>query len=128
MMPDMTEISGKYWDFYIEGREARGLKHDIDIDDVAEKLRPGGATLRDAILAACDAAAKPLDSGKSKRTWIAERTEDIAEAGGNAEEAYRAWLKGRIDELAYMLEPEVINALAGENVEDTSDDDEEDED
>jgi hypothetical protein len=133
----MPEIKDKYWDFYIQGREDRTLKHDVDVDELAKKLRAGDVAFRDAVLAACDAVAQPLSGGKAKRKWLDEHQEEIAQAGGSAEQAHAAWVKGRVDELAYMLEPDVINALADvgdgdepdendEEGEEEDDDDEED--
>jgi hypothetical protein len=127
-MFSMPHIRDKYWDFYVDGREARALKHDIDVDDVANKLRDGDVALRDAVLAACVAVAQPLGTSKAKRKWIDEHQDEIAEAGGSAEQAHDAWVRGRVDELAYMLEPEVINAVAGGGDEDPSGDDDDDSD
>jgi hypothetical protein len=131
MLLSMPHITAKYWDFYVEGREARTLKLDrIYPEDIANKLRAGETTLRDAILAACESIALLSVSSGSKRTWISRHEAAIAEAGGDAEAAHMAWIRGRIDELAYVVEPEVISALSDEEEEllSDSDDDEDGED
>src|SRR5690349_7436309 len=100
----MANIMGDYWKFYLEGRgEKRLLKHDIAEDALAEEIVKTGASFRDAISAACTRATAPL-GGKSKRAWVTGHDKAIAAAGGNADDAYAAYLHGRADELAYALE------------------------
>jgi hypothetical protein len=121
----MPHIQEEYWTFYLDGRVYRTLKNDIDPGDLAARLMvPNGKSLRDTVMAASRAVAAPLESGKTKQRWIAEHDADIKAAGGDADAAFKAWLEGRVDELAYVLEPDVLAAMG----EDDDDDDDRDED
>lgn len=124
----MAKITGDYWQFYLEGREQRRLlKHDIAEDALAADMVRTGASFRDVVTAACTKVAAPLDGGKAKKIWIAEHGDQITAAGGDAEAAYAAFLLGRVDELAYALEPGVVEALGEQFGDGEEEDDEEDE-
>ena len=126
-------IDKAYALFYIEGREEKILKNDIDTAQLAEKFLDG-ADLRTLCIDAARVAAKPLEVGRRKKDWIEDSKEDIDEAGGDADKAYANYLEGRVDELASDLESDVIEDLtamiSGEDDEDGEDeeDDEEDDD
>jgi hypothetical protein len=125
----MANIAGDYWQFYIEGREQRRLlKHDIAEDALAEEMVRTGARFRDVVSAACEKAAAPLDGGKLKKIWITEHNDQITAAGGDTRAAYAAFLQGKADELAYALEPGVVEALREQFGEEGDDEDEDDED
>jgi hypothetical protein len=130
----MPNITNNYWTFYLEGRaQKKLLPNDIAESDLAERLVRAGGAVRGVIYEACTAAARSLEGGRTKRTWITEHKEAIQEAGGNADLAYEAWLLGRTDELAYALEEDVIAAIRtqvdGEDEDDIDEDiDEDDED
>jgi hypothetical protein len=135
----MANITGDYWQFYLEGRGAkRLLRHDIAEDALAEEIVSSGVSFRDAVLAACVRATAPLESGRSKKTWVGEHGTEIAAAGGNADDAYAAYLRGLADELAYALEPGVVEEIGkrfddetgdeeGDDDDDENDDDDEEE-
>jgi len=108
----MPRIKRKYWCFYLLGREERRLRHDIDPAQVAKTiLDADDASVTDAIVAACQTTAQAL-SARVKRTWLADHDDEIKEHAADPEEAYQAWLAGRVDELARVLEPHVVGAIA----------------
>ncbi len=121
-------ITGDYWLFYDIGRDEKLLKNDIDVATLGEKLVQRGGDLRTAIYEAAESAAKPLESGKHRRAWIEEYQTEISKAGGSDESAYAAYLRGRIDELAYALEEDVREAMPMPEWADRDDDGEDDED
>lgn len=130
-MATPTNIKQEHWVFYVDGRRERKLmKSDIDLDALANTVVTGGKPFREVLYEACRTAAAPLETGRMKRLWLDNNGAAIAEADGDGEGAFRAWLTGRVDELAYALEEEFVVALAdlvcGE--EDTTGDDEEGED
>lgn len=104
-------IKREFWIYYMMGRsEKRLLKTDTTEDDlVTAILAPDAEPLRDVLLEVCRNAAKPLETGKTKRKWLEDHREEIG--SDDPEEAYKAWLHGRVDELAYALEGDVITAL-----------------
>jgi DNA polymerase III delta subunit len=124
-----------YVTFYIEGREDRLLKHDIDTDEIARLVMNGKGSIYELLLKASKAAAEPLLVARKKRTWIEEFEAEIKTAGGDAEEAYRHYIDGRVDELAFSLERDAVEALAeacgsgtsGDGVDDEDEDDEDEE-
>jgi len=118
-------IKERYWGFYVEGREAKALKNDIDIEELAASVVSGAVELRAAVRSACEEVARTLEIPKAKRKWIQEHEDEIKEAGGDSEIAHQAWINGRVDELVYLIEPDVVDALAGDG-EDGDDEDEDD--
>lgn len=130
MIPAMAKIVGDYWQFYLEGRcERRRLKNDIDDEAVTEEMVRMGTPLRDAVLSASARAAAPLEAGKAKRSWISEREEEIKAAGGDTDAAYAAYVQGRIDDLALVVEEGVLDVLSqrfGDDAEGEDDEEEED--
>lgn len=120
----MENITDEYLPFYCQGRaERRLLKHDISESDLVEVISKG-TPLRRAIEEACERVATPFQTGKSKRLWLLENADDVA--GLDPDLAYKAFLQGRIDELAYVLEPDVVGAL-GEDEDGEDEDGEEEE-
>lgn len=130
-MDDISKVQREYWGFYLEGRgESRLLKSDIDPEEIVKKLtEQDKGAFRDAVAEAARTAALPLQSGKTKRRWIAEHQEQLDALGLDAEAAFGAWLAGRADELAGAIEDSVLEALidAVESPEDWSGDPENDE-
>ena len=116
-----------YVSFYLEGREDRLIKNDIDTDQIAEQVTAGKGTIHALLSAAATAAAEPLRVGRKKREWTEEFESEIKEAGGDQDEAYATYLQGRIDELAHRLEGDVVDAMHGEGEDEDGDADEEDE-
>lgn len=122
-----------YISFYLEGREDRALKHDIDIEEIAKQVVSGKGTIHELVHKAAKTAAEPQLAARKKRTWIEEFDEEIKLAGGDGDEAYRHYIDGRIDELTHRLEVDVFETIVdmcggdGED-EDGGDDKEEDDD
>jgi hypothetical protein len=125
----MATIKGDYWKFYLDGRyEKRLLKHEIEEAVLVERM-DSGTPFREAIAEACAKVTVPLETGKRKREWLAVHQADLV--GLNADEAYAAYLQGRVDELAYALEQNVLTALGDRFLgkeEDSGDDDDDDDD
>lgn len=117
-------MKADYVFFYLEGREAKPLKADIDTAVIAEQVLADKGTPHDLLHKAVSDAAKGLEVDRQKRRWLADYEEEISSAGGDGEEAYRHYCAGRVDELVYRLEPDVLEDLD----EDADDGDEEDED
>jgi hypothetical protein len=124
----MPSIRGKYWGFYIEGRDTRLLKHQIDEEVIVKDMVGSGKPLRDIVLATCTSVAAPLSAGRVRQKWITSHGKEIAEAGGDEDAAYSAFMQGQIDELAYAIEPIIVGELRGDDEEEDDDDDDEDED
>lgn len=131
-MPE--RITGDYWYFYEGGRDERLLKCVVDVDDLAKDCI-GGASLREVCADAAKKSAVPLERGKHKRVWLEEYDGEISRAGGDKELAYDAYMRGRIDELAYSLETDVRDALpmpewaeGAQDDDEDGDDEDEDED
>lgn len=121
-----------YASFYLEGRDDRLLKSDIDVDDIAEQVIAGKGSIHELLVKAATAAAEPLRVDRKKRQWLEDFEDEIKEAGGDAEEAYGTYLSGRIDQLVSQLDDDVVAAMSlelggEEDDEDEEDDDEEDE-
>jgi len=105
-------IQPNYWEFYFDGRESKLLRRDsVDIDAVVAEIL-ADKTPHEAITAACERAADELLTNRKKRAWLEENADAIHKAGGDSEEAYRAWARGRVDELASVLEADVLDAVA----------------
>lgn len=123
-------MNASYMPFYLEGRTDEDddpiISDDdsLDIDKLAETAMAGGDDLRTILTRAVTALAAPLEHGKDKADWIAENKRAIKDAGGDAEEAYKHYCKGVIDEAVYTLETEVLDAM----FEEEGDEDEEEED
>lgn len=125
-------MKADYVFFYLEGREAKRLKADIDTAVIAEQVAAGKGTIHELLHKAVSDAAKGLEVDRQKRRWLSDYEDEIKQAGGDGEAAYRHYCDGRIDELVYVLEPEVLECLDDEEDDadgdegDDGDDDEED--
>jgi hypothetical protein len=121
-------MKAEYAFFYLEGREAKVLRADIDTGAIAERVLAGDGTIHELLHKAASDAAKGLEVDRQKRRWISDYEEEIKEAGGDGDEAYRHYCDGRVDELVYTLEPEVVEDIGVEigDAEDPDDDDDED--
>ena len=116
-----------YMGFYLDGRDAKLLRHDIDENELAEQILEKG-DLRGTIHAAAARSAAGPQLDRYKRQWLRDNEEEIKEAGGDADAAWKAFLDGRIDELANALEPNVLEAMEEALGDEDGDDDEEVED
>lgn len=108
---------------YLEGREERLIKHDIDVEQLAEQVLEGKGSVHEVTRAAVATAAKPLALDRKKREWIADYDESIkGSVGSDSNTAYEHYLEGRIDELTSRLEDEVVVAIGDIVVDDGEDD------
>lgn len=122
----MSALKADYMPFYLEGREEKTIKNDIDVDKLAERCL-AGENPRTVVVAAVSGLRTQLEHDKRKKVWLETFTSEIAEAGGDGNEAWRHYCTGRVDELEHALEADVIEAMADE-LDDGEDDDEDDED
>ena len=104
-------MKSAYAMFYLEGRDERLIKADIDTAELARAVVDGKGTVHEQLRAAVAKAAEPLRVDRKKRQWISDWEEEIDKAGGDKEEAYNHFCEGRIDELIYALEPDVIEEM-----------------
>lgn len=135
-MPIPFAIQRKYAAFYIEGRESSKLRCDVDEEDLAARVLDGKISVHDACVAAAENAAKPLEVDRRKRTWLADNEDAIKDANDCAsdgkmepkwgDEAYSHYLHGKIDELAMMLESDVVEAMSHDLFDDDNEEGEED--
>lgn len=118
--------------FYLEGREERLLKADIDTAEIAKAVVESGGTIHERLHEAASKAAEPLRVDRKKRQWLEDYEDDIKTMGGNADHAYEHWCEGRVDELVSSLEGEVVDEMTaivhGEEDDDDEDEEGEDED
>lgn len=125
-----------YAPFYIAGRADRLIKSDVDTEEIAALVLKGNGSIHELLVKAVTEVAAPLRVDRKKKAWYEEYEDEIKEAGGDQEEAYRHYLQGRIDELVFQLEPEVLDELEislggdpdGDEEHDEDDDDDADED
>lgn len=120
------QLIDKYMIFYLNGREEE-LFDDDDVDEheLADKAMAGEDPRKLALEAAGNLAA-PLRN--SRKEWIADHKEDVAEAGGDERVAFDHYVQGRIDQYAHSLEEDIVTAMFEDSAEDDDDDDEEDDD
>ncbi len=117
--------------FYLEGREERTLKADIDTTEIAKKMCEDGGSIHERLHEAASKAAQSLFVDRKKRQWLEDFEEDIKTAGVDPDQAYAAWCEGRVDELVFTIEGEVVeemNAFLHGDEEDDADEDDDDED
>jgi len=105
-------MKAEYLPFYLEGRDAKLVKNDIDDDDLAQQIVDTGKTPYEITHAAAETAVKVLAvDPRKKRLWLNEHEDDLKEAGGSADDAWNAFIAGRTDELCSALETPVLEAL-----------------
>lgn len=117
--------------FYLQGRAIKSLgilrKHVDSPEEIATTIGKG-ADVRQAIATACAAAASQLRGDRRRREkWLAENKEDLVGAP-SSDEAWKAFCDGAADELAYAMEPDVLDVLEAEHAEEGGDDEEDDSD
>jgi hypothetical protein len=120
-------VKAEYIFFYLEGREARKLKADIDTQAIAEQVLAGKGDIHELLHKAVSDAAKGLMVDRQKRQWLGDFEDEIKESGGDGDAAYEHYCRGRVDELVFILEPEVLSDLDedADDGEEEEDDDEE---
>lgn len=120
-------IKPEYTIFYVAGREADVLDDDdLDVVEIADEIL-AGKDLRETLVTLGATLAAPL-AHVERKEWILDNREAIDEAGGDADEAWRCYQQGRIDQYAHELEADVVEAMIGEDEEDDEDDDDEEDD
>lgn len=116
--------------FYLDGRDQKLFRNSLDEAELAKTILSTGENPRDVIHKAVKAEAAALV--RQKKSWLADAHEDIIDAGVSEEDAWAAYVEGRVDEVAQALEPGVIDAmideLDGGDDEDEGDEDDDDED
>lgn len=120
----------EYLPFYLDGRDAKGLRVEADdLVDAVIKLIKGGADVWTSIREVAVDAARPFTTDMSKRKkFLRDGEDEVKEAGGDESAAWDAFCAGKIDELAAGLEPAVVEAIEDEVSGDDGDDDEDDDD
>lgn len=104
-------IKKSYLPFYLEGRDAKLIKDETDDKTLAARVASGDGEIRMVAVVAARAAAKPFEYGRSKTRWVHDHEEDIGRAGGDADEAHRHYIDGRVDALAYSIEADILEEL-----------------
>lgn len=100
--------------FYLLGRddmsEGRIKNAEVDIGELVDKV-----LVPDDLAKVCRAAATAALSSQSassvKRSWCDEHSDSIKATGMGADVAWSMYLRGQIDELVTILEPEVVEEL-----------------
>lgn len=110
------------WAFYIEGREnrltlAQEGEVDLDANKIAADLRDRNPSVLTAglgrhIHTSVELEVAHLRSQKAKREWIDDNLKAIKKAGVDQDDAYAAYLQGRIDETVYALEEDVATIIS----------------
>lgn len=114
----------EYMAFYLDGREARRPRIELDMNAIAERAIDTGEVRPTLEKAVRDEMAG--FAGK-KRKWLKENADAIKEAGGSDTAAWNAYQEGVIDELVFFYESALISAM-GEFLGDDNDEDEDEED
>jgi len=104
--------------FYLQGREdaSEGCDlEELDIDFQAIALSV--TSLDDVRARALDAAGIQISEivEAEKADWVADNKSAIHRSGADERDAYAAWGKGYRDEVAQMIETELVNTLAEED-------------
>lgn len=110
-------LNKMYLGLYIQGRNAKPLRHNFDAEKLGQEVILKGETPPVVAARAAEKAAARFTTDRYSKAWRLEHADEIAEAGGDEVEAYRHFLQGRTDELAGELD-----ALICEQLEDTPDD------
>ena len=126
-------IQREYADFYLEGRQGKIIGRDvIDVEKLAERVLKGGGEPYVVVRAAVLDAAKELEFGRHKKSWVAQNEDDVKDAKLSVDTAFSHYLAGRVDESCAAYEEEVVDVMTdivndGDDDEDEDDDDEDDE-
>lgn len=121
----MAAIKPEYMLFYILGREADTLDDkDVDVDEVTDRVMAGSDLREQTIAVGTTLAARSALT--ERKSWTKENREEITEAGGDAEEAFRCYQQGRIEQYAHELEAAIVEGmLEGDDEEEEDEEDEE---
>lgn len=141
-MPIPFVMNRKYVTFYLDGREARVLRVDVDEDELANRVLDGKGSVHDVCLDAAQKEVEALATSRQQRKFVEEHADSIKDANGEASDgtmepawgamAFAHYLAGRTDELADRIEQDTVSAMTAQiygdedSDEDDDDDDEED--
>jgi len=121
------QLKSEYIPFYFDGRDNEIDTDDLDIDELAERCMTSAEGVHETLLVAVTKLAAPL-ADMDKREWTTDNKDVIDAAGGDANEAYRHYCQGSIDEAVYLLEPDVLEVMDPREEEPDNDDSAEEED
>ena len=105
-------ITKSYLPFYLEGRDAKLIKDSTDDKVLAQRVANGDGEISMVAHVAARAAARPHETGRGRTRWLHDHAEEIAAAGGDRDEAYRHYMDGRVDALAYSIEAAILDELS----------------
>ena len=119
----MAKLLKAYMIFYVNGRGEEVLddRGTIDEEALADRVMEG-EPIHEVLTKVSDDVGAKLLHDREKKDWIAENREDIDEAGGDSEEAYRHYVQGRKDQYAHELEVDVVEKLFEDEDDDEDDD------
>lgn len=106
---ETSKAQEHYWSFFLDGRDHRVLRHATDVPALVAKLKSGDGVRAPAMAAALEVvrAVSPVHKGK----WLKENQAEIASLGVDPDRAFAAWMAGRSDKLAAVIEKAVLRAL-----------------
>lgn len=131
-MAVMSKIASDLLPFYMAGREAkltRIRKLCADPEDLCQAVLDGNEGVRDACAGAAQRAADLLRSdARYRKQWSKDSADEVAELStDDLSRAFDAYIVGLRDELAYVLEPDVLECISDELEEVDDDEDGDDE-
>jgi hypothetical protein len=111
------QIDKRYLTFYLEGREDvidGGVEAEFDIDALVRAIRKTdniSAGLHSVTRTAAEKTFAHLETTSERAEWIDEHHQALEAGGHDVDDAYLAFCVGRIDEVRYMLEQDVVGRL-----------------
>lgn len=115
-MPISTaNIDKRYASFYLEGREAiseDGIEAEVDLDTLGKQALACDNVSQGLYSITREAAAKMLgylETSQERADWIRERKGELDDV--DPDTAYLAYCVGRIDEVRYTMEQEVVGRM-----------------
>lgn len=98
-----------YMECYISGRLDE-CDVDLDLEPLTDLIMSAGG-MREACAAAAKLAVDKEMDPEIKSQWLADNADEITAMGGDKEKAYRLFVQGRVDGLAWSLEDEVVSGF-----------------
>lgn len=115
-MPISTaNIDKRYVSFYLEGREAiseDGIEAEVDLDTLGKQVLVCDNVSQGLYSITREAAAKMLgylETSQERADWARERKGELDDV--DPDTAYLAYCVGRIDEVRYTMEQEVVGRM-----------------
>lgn len=109
----MTTIDKRYLTFYLQGREdvaEGGVEAEFDLEALAEQVLAGG-DIFDTTRKAASKALAYLETTTDQREWVDENHADLDDLDLNPDTAYKAFSAGRVDEVRYLIEADLVAEL-----------------